>query len=81
MITDYDCWHQDEEDVSVQTVIGHLMANSAKAKKIIARAIADVPDAPDWPEHDALAPALMTPKEYWPEETVENLKPLLGKYL
>lgn len=81
MITDYDCWHQEEEDVSVQTVIGHLMANSAKAKKIVARAIADVPETPNWPEHDALAPALMTPKEYWPAKTVENLKPLLGKYL
>ncbi|MBK1831450.1 S-methyl-5'-thioadenosine phosphorylase [Verrucomicrobiaceae bacterium R5-34] len=81
MITDYDCWHQEEEDVSVQTVIGHLMANSAKAKKIIARAIAEVPETPNWPEHDALAPALMTPQEYWPEQTAENLKPLLGKYM
>ena len=80
MITDYDCWHQEEEAVSVQTVIGHLMANSEKAKKIVARAIEQVPEAPEWPEHDALAPALMTPKELWPEETRENLKPLLEKY-
>lgn len=80
MITDYDCWHQEEEAVSVQTVIGHLMANSEKAKKIVARAIEQVPEVPEWPEHDALAPALMTPKELWPEETRENLKPLLEKY-
>ncbi|BDS06129.1 S-methyl-5'-thioadenosine phosphorylase [Oceaniferula spumae] len=81
MITDYDCWHESEEDVSVQTVIGHLMANSAKAKKIVARAIDQIPSTPDWPEHEALAPALMTPKELWPEETVNNLQPILEKYL
>lgn len=81
MITDYDCWKQEEEAVSVQTVIGHLMANSEKAKKIVARAVAMVPEAPDWPEHEALASALMTPKELWPDKTVENLKPLLKKYL
>lgn len=80
MITDYDCWHEEEEDVSAQTVIGHLMANSANAQKIVARAVAQVPEVPDWPEHDALAPALMTPKEYWPEQTVEKLKPMLAKY-
>ena len=72
---------QEEEAVSVQTVIGHLMANSEKAKKIVARAVAMVPEAPDWPEHEALASALMTPKELWPDKTVENLKPLLKKYL
>jgi len=80
MITDYDCWHEEEEDVSAQAVIGHLMANSANAQKIVARAVAQVPEIPNWPEHDALAPALMTPKEYWPEKTVENLKPILAKY-
>ncbi len=80
MITDYDCWHQEEEDVSAQTVIGHLKANSEKAKKIIARAIDQVPERADWPEHDALAPAIMTPKELWPEETLGNLMPLLEKY-
>jgi len=80
MITDYDCWHEEEEDVNAQTVIGHLMANSANAQKIIARAVAEVPASPNWPEHDSLAPALMTPKEFWPEETRKNLKPMLGRY-
>lgn len=80
MVTDYDCWHEEEEDVSVQTVIGNLMANAANAQKIVARAVASVPEQADWPEHDALAPALMTPRELWPEKTVANLLPLLEKY-
>jgi 5'-methylthioadenosine phosphorylase len=81
MVTDYDCWHEEEEDVSVQTVIGNLMANAASAQKIVARAVAAIPDQPSWPEHDSLAPALMTPKEHWPEDTVARLRPLLEKYM
>jgi len=80
MITDYDCWHEEEENVNAQAVIGHLMANSANAQKIIARAVAEVPEQPTWPEHSALEFSLMTPKEYWPEETRENLKPMLERY-
>src|SRR5258708_2383727 len=35
MITDYDCWKVEEEPVSVQTVIGHLMANAETARKVL----------------------------------------------
>src|SRR6266576_2734853 len=35
MITDYDCWKVEEEAVSVQTVIGHLLANAETAKKVL----------------------------------------------
>ncbi|MBT8037510.1 MAG: S-methyl-5'-thioadenosine phosphorylase [Verrucomicrobiae bacterium] len=81
MVTDYDCWHEEEEDVSAQTVMGNLMANAASAQKIVARAVASIPDQPDWPEHDSLATALMTPKEHWPETTAADLRPLLEKYM
>ncbi|MGB2403041.1 MAG: S-methyl-5'-thioadenosine phosphorylase [Akkermansiaceae bacterium] len=81
MVTDYDCWHQEEEDVSAQTVIGHLHANSANAKEILARAISMVPTEVNWPEHDALASALMTPRELWPADTAERLRPVLEKYI
>ncbi|MBT8045275.1 MAG: S-methyl-5'-thioadenosine phosphorylase [Verrucomicrobiae bacterium] len=81
MVTDYDCWHEDEENVSVQTVIDNLNANAANAQKIVAAAVAAIPGEPDWPEHDALAPALMTPRDLWPAETVANLKPILQKYI
>lgn len=80
MVTDYDCWHEEEEDVSVDSVIANLHANAANAQQIVVRAIADIPEEPNWPEHDALAVGLMTPKEYWPEETVEKLAPILERY-
>lgn len=81
MVTDYDCWHEDEENVSVQTVIDNLNANAANAQKIVAGAVASIPGEPDWPEHDALAPALMTPRDLWPGPTVEKLRPILEKYI
>ena len=80
MVTDYDCWHEEEEDVSAQAVMENLMANAANAQKIIARAVVAIPQQADWPEHGALAAALMTPRELWPEQTVEALKPILEKY-
>lgn len=81
MITDYDCWNEDEEPVSAQLVFEHLMANAGAAKKILARAIEKIPPAPDWPEHHALATALITERKLWPEPTVARLRPLLEPYL
>ncbi len=81
MITDYDCWKTDEEPVSLQTVMGHLTANSQNAQKIIKQAIKDIPTTADWPEHSALAQAIVTPQKHWPEDTTENLKPILARYL
>lgn len=81
MVTDYDCWHESEEDVSVETVIENLQANAVNAQKIVARAVERIPSEPNWPEHDALAPALMTPRDCWPEETAQKLQPILEKYV
>src|SRR5213082_1527361 len=39
IITDYDCWKVEEEPVSIQTVIGHLLANAETAKRVLARVI------------------------------------------
>lgn len=81
MITDYDCWKVEEEPVNAQTVIGHLNANAAAAKAIIAAAIPLIPTEPDWPEHHALDMALVTDKTLWPAATVERLRPMLSRFL
>jgi 5'-methylthioadenosine phosphorylase len=81
MITDYDCWKVEEEPVSAQTVMGHLHANAAAAKAIIAAAIPLIPTEPDWPEHAALDMAVMTDRALWPAATVEKLRPMLGRFL
>jgi 5'-methylthioadenosine phosphorylase len=81
MITDYACWTVDEEPVNAQAVIGHLTANAAAARAIIAAAIPQIPLEPEWPEHRALDMALITDRSLWPEATVEQLRPILGRFL
>lgn len=81
MITDYDCWKVEEEPVSAQTVIGHLMANAETAKKVLVDLIPRIPPDPDWPEHFALDSALVTERKLWPAATVEKLKPMLSRFL
>jgi 5'-methylthioadenosine phosphorylase len=81
MITDYDCWKVEEEPVSAQTVIGHLMANAETAKKVLADVIPRVPLEPNWPEHFSLDTALVTERKLWPSVTVEKLKPILERFL
>jgi 5'-methylthioadenosine phosphorylase len=81
MITDYDCWKADEEPVSAGAIIGHLHANVAAAKRILAAAIARLPTVPDWPEHRALDGAIMTPQALWPAATVAALQPILARFL
>ena len=81
MITDYDCWKTDEEPVSAHTVFEHLVSNAEAAKKIIAKVIPGVPLVADWPEHRALDTALVTDRSLWPPETLQALRPILGRFL
>lgn len=80
LVTDYDCWKEDEEPVDVETVIGHMQANSALAKQIIRETIARIPTAPASPAHRALDTAIMTPRDLWPRETIDSLSPILGRF-
>ena len=81
MITDYDCWKVEEEAVSAQTVLSHLLANAETAKKVLLDVIPRIPTEPNWPEHFALDTALVTDRKRWPAATVEKLKPILGRFL
>jgi 5'-methylthioadenosine phosphorylase len=81
MVTDYDCWKVEEEPVSAQTVIGHLIANAETAKKVLIDVIPRIPMEPNWPEHFALDTALVTDRKLWPAATVEKLKPILRRFL
>jgi len=81
MVTDYDCWKVEEEPVSAQTVLDHVMANAETAKKLLVDVIPRIPTEPNWPEHFALDTALVTDRKLWPKATVEKLKPILARFL
>jgi 5'-methylthioadenosine phosphorylase len=80
MATDYDCW-KDNEHVTLEMIIANLHRNADTAKKIVARVIPQIPAEPNWPCHSALKNAIMTDKKIWPKKTVNELKPILAKYL
>ena len=81
MITDYDCWKVEEAPVTADAVGAHLAANSAAAKSIITLVIPRIPTEPSWPEHCALDSAIMTKRSHWPAATVQNLTPILSRFL
>jgi len=81
MITDYDCWKVEEEPVTAEAVIGHLMANAARAKQIVRQVIERLPTQPDWAEHRALDGAIMTDRSLWPAHTTQELLPILHRFL
>ena len=81
MITDYDCWNEEHDHVTVEMVIANLHRNAATAKAVIAHTIAQIPEKPNWPCHSALQNAIMTDRKLWPKKTITELQPMLAKYL
>lgn len=80
MVTDYDCWKEDEEHVNLERILDYLRKNAAQAKEILRRAIPLIPEEPNWPCHRALESAILTERNHWPEPTFKKLKLLIGKY-
>lgn len=81
MITDYDCWKVEEEPVTAEAVIGHLLANAETARRILAEVIPRIPTVADWPEHRALDSALVTDRKLWPAETVQKLGVIIERFV
>jgi 5'-methylthioadenosine phosphorylase len=80
MVTDYDCWHQEEEAVTGEGVMEVLRQNVALAQRVVRRALANL-DGVENDCTDALRMALITDPNLVPEETLAMLEPLIGKYL
>jgi len=81
MATDYDCWNEDHDHVSVEMVLNCLHRNADIAKRIILDAIPRIPPEPTFKSHRALRNAIFTEPKLWPQKTVKELKPILAKYL
>jgi 5'-methylthioadenosine phosphorylase len=81
MVTDYDCWKIEEEPVSAQTILSHLVANAETARRVIVDVVPRIPTEPNWPGHFALDRALVTDRKLWPNATVEKLRPILARFL
>ena len=81
MVTDYDCWNQNCENVSVEMVIENLQENAIFAKSIISAAAKRISSLrPSSSFHNALKNALVTPKEHVPNKTKDKIKLFTDKY-
>jgi len=81
MSTDYDCWHEEEEDVSVESVLRVLRSNVENVRRLLAAVVPKVPSRRACPCARALAHAILTAPEAVPADTAAELDLLVGKYL
>jgi len=82
--TDYDCWHEEEENVNVESVVEVLQRNTANVKKVLKHLIpelAKMPEDTTSPCDNALAHAIMTSPDVIPASTREKLDPIVKRYL
>ena len=82
LVTDYDCWHESAESVTVEQILSCLKANAEMAQRILRLA---VPGAAarkrDCACVNALQYAIVTDPAKIPPETKKSLAPIIGKYI
>ena len=82
LVTDYDCWHQDHDHVTVEMIIDNLHKNAINAQKVIQETVKLISQNPPVSNaHSALKYAILTPLDKVPVHTKEKLSLLLEKYL
>ncbi|HRR57667.1 MAG TPA: S-methyl-5'-thioadenosine phosphorylase [Acidobacteriota bacterium] len=81
MVTDYDCWREDEEAVSVDLLLEHLHKNSENARRLIGETIRLMDVEATCSCHEALRYAIITDPGVVPAATRRKLAPIIGKYL
>jgi len=79
--TDYDCWHETEESVTLEAIMSTIKANVAMAKDIIRKAVPAITGRRACKCATALQYATVTDPKVIPAKTREDLDLLLGKYL
>jgi 5'-methylthioadenosine phosphorylase len=81
MVTDYDCWHEDHDAVTVDQIIATLNKNAENACTVVEQAIARIPAGRSCACGSALSHAIITDRKLVPEATRRKLGILIAKYL
>lgn len=81
LATDYDCWHEGHDDVSVDAVVAIIKQNVATARQIIRESVRNMASARTCACNEALRFAIMTAPDAIPAATRTKLGLLLDKYL
>ncbi len=80
LVTDYDCWHEAHESVTVEMIISNLQQNSRNAQLIIREAVREMAQERRCKCGEALRHALITDRARVPKDLVQKLQPIIGKY-
>ncbi len=81
LVTDYDCWHEAEEDVTIEAILDIIKENVANAKKIISNAVEKISADRACKCANALQHAIITDSDSIPEKTKKDLNILIKKYI
>ncbi len=81
LATDYDCWHDGHDDVTVEAVLEIIRQNVAMARDIIKQAVRVLSAESRCACGSSLQYAIMTDRTLIPEQTRKDLEPIIGKYL
>jgi len=79
-VTDYDCWHEEEEPVTVEMIIGNLMKNVAASKELLRKVIPLLEGEQDCACATSLKDAIISPSDRIHGEFKEKMAPIIGKY-
>ncbi|MCK6682522.1 MAG: S-methyl-5'-thioadenosine phosphorylase [Thermoanaerobaculia bacterium] len=80
LVTDYDCWHEEEQAVSVEAILDTLHKNAETANRIVTRVLGRIRSERPCGCRSALASAILTRPEGIPERSREKLALIAGKY-
>ena len=80
-VTDYDCWHEVHESVTIDMVISNLLKTIEAAKEVIKKASTQLPGQRECGCATALKDAIITSRDLIPQKKKEELALLIGKYL
>ena len=84
MVTDYDCWHPDHENVSVEQIIDILQKNSNNAKMLIKEISRSIKNTTwNWndPSYFSLENAIITPESARTKESLDKIKYIASRVL
>lgn len=80
-VTDYDCWHETCEVVTIDMVVENLQRNAEMARKILKMAVTQIPEKRECLCATALKDAIITSPQLIPAQRKEELALLIGRYI
>jgi 5'-methylthioadenosine phosphorylase len=81
LVTDYDCWHPEHDQVTVEMIVANLTQNAQTAQQVIAAAVGALPYERSCDCASALKYAIITRPDAIPTDVKRELAPLVGKYV